>query len=290
MPHEPTEEQLQQLRDAILARKKIEAIRLYREFSGRDLKDAKDYIEQLTADLEKSHPEKFAPKRAGCSAVVLLVLLVVRKVADLDEALAAKTDVWGIAAMQQTNGASYDFFAKLLPPLRYVNAAFRNYPIVLSAPGAPVKARLISNGSGINSLAKLNTWKEVGAPITFRVGTNLETFGEDSLRLDGPVFEEGYLPIVHLHYKNSGVDYEQETFAATSTPLAEHGVVFVRFKTSRHAPFARISAKIDAQFPVTARDGKLVDSKGATFVWFGKDWKWNAAQKTLGSSTVRAHF
>src|SRR5262245_14871487 len=54
----------------------------------------------------------------------------------LDETLAAKQDLWGLAAISQPNGPSYEFFERLLPPLRYVNAAFRHYPIVLSAPGS----------------------------------------------------------------------------------------------------------------------------------------------------------
>ena len=70
-------------------------------------------------------------------------------VATLDEALAAKEDVWGLAAMQQSNGPSYEFFADLLPPLRYVNARFRYYPIVLGAPGSARKARLVSDGSAM---------------------------------------------------------------------------------------------------------------------------------------------
>ena len=53
----------------------------------------------------------------------------------LEEVLAAKQDLWGLAAIRQPGGPSYEFFARLLPPLRYVNAAFRYYPIVLSAPG-----------------------------------------------------------------------------------------------------------------------------------------------------------
>src|SRR5439155_27215446 len=75
----------------------------------------------------------------------------------LEEALAAKQDVWGLAAMRQPNGPSYDFFEKVLPPLRYVNAAFHYYPIVLSAPGSIEKARLVSNGSAINARAALKT-------------------------------------------------------------------------------------------------------------------------------------
>jgi len=45
--------------------------------------------------------------------------------------------------MQQPNGASYEFL-KTSATAAFVNAAFRYYPIVLSAPNAAVKARLIS--------------------------------------------------------------------------------------------------------------------------------------------------
>jgi len=34
-----------------------------------------------------------------------------------DKAIQSKTDYWGDVAMRQPNGPSYDFFAKLLPPL-----------------------------------------------------------------------------------------------------------------------------------------------------------------------------
>src|SRR5438105_15537738 len=92
----------------------------------------------------------------------------------LDEVLAARQDVWGLAAMAQPNGPSYDFFARLLPPLRYVNAAFRHYPIVLSPPAGLQKARLISNGSAINARADLKTWRDAGVPVTFRLGEDHE--------------------------------------------------------------------------------------------------------------------
>ena len=45
-----------------------------------------------------------------------------------NEALAAKRDVWGEAAMAQPNGASYEFFAPLLPPPRYVQRRFPLLP------------------------------------------------------------------------------------------------------------------------------------------------------------------
>src|SRR5580658_1822638 len=78
----------------------------------------------------------------------------------LAEALASKPDVYGEIAIQQTNGPRYEFFAPLLPPPRYVNADFRYYPIVLSAPNSKVKARLISNGSGVNLRGGARSWND----------------------------------------------------------------------------------------------------------------------------------
>src|SRR5215210_2052171 len=75
------------------------------------------------------------------------------KLATVQEMIDALTDVWGDAAMREPNGASYEFFKDLLPPLRWVNTEFRHYPIVLSAPRAAQKTRLVSNGSAVNAKA-----------------------------------------------------------------------------------------------------------------------------------------
>src|SRR5947207_5974009 len=82
------------------------------------------------------------------------------------DVIASRADLWGEAALRQPGGPSYEFFARLLPPLRYVDADFRYYPIVLSAPGAVVKGRLISNGSAVNALARQPNWRgEAGTPV-----------------------------------------------------------------------------------------------------------------------------
>src|SRR6267378_1558551 len=96
----------------------------------------------------------------------------------LQEVITSKSDLWGEAALKQTNGPSYEFFAGLLPPLRYVNADFRDYPIVLSAPRSLIKARLISNGSAVNARGGPRSWNDVGIPVTFRVGPDELRFGE----------------------------------------------------------------------------------------------------------------
>lgn len=80
---EPTEEEIREITNAIIEGRKIEAIKRYREISGVGLREAKEFIETLTAKLRKSHPQKFesspAPK-TGCLPVVIVVLLLAASV------------------------------------------------------------------------------------------------------------------------------------------------------------------------------------------------------------------
>jgi hypothetical protein len=199
----------------------------------------------------------------------------------LDQALAAREDLWGLAAMAQTNGPNYEFFARLLPPLRYVNAAFHYYPIVLSAPGSAQKARLISNGSAINAKAGLKTWKDSGTPVTFSVGESNELFGANFRHLCGPKYQSGCLPIVQLTYEHSGSVYQQETFASVEPTFASNGVVFTSFTlTSKKKPGV-ISARIDHPTPLTENRGAVWDTNGQALVWFSEQWKWDPAKQRL---------
>src|SRR3954467_4441439 len=102
-------------------------------------------------------------RRTGAVPALMLALLSAAgaEVPGFHEVLDAKPDLWGEAALQQPEGPSYEFFAKLLPPLRYVNADFRYYPIILSAPASKQKARLISNGSGINARGGTRSWNDI---------------------------------------------------------------------------------------------------------------------------------
>ena len=64
--------------EAALARgEKIAAIKLYREFTGVGLKDAKEAIDQRSGELFQRDPAtyaKLAPRGAGCASVIALVL------------------------------------------------------------------------------------------------------------------------------------------------------------------------------------------------------------------------
>jgi hypothetical protein len=227
----------------------------------------------------------------GFSAVLALAAPAA-SLPTLDEAMRAKRDVWGEAAMAQPDGASYEFFEKLLPPPRYVNADFSFYPIVLSAPNAKVKARLISNGSGVNLSGGTRSWKEIGAPVRFRVGPDEYLFGGLRDRTTEPVLAEGWLPIVEIRYshrspvQSGGVVpldqpkhvhppevYRQEAFVATDAAFATNAVVFVKFDLAQGTN-GYVAVDVDAKSERQFADGRLTDEAGRVLACFDDGWKW----------------
>lgn len=209
----------------------------------------------------------------------------------LDAVLTSRLDLWGQAALAQPDGPSYEFFEPLLPPPRYVHADFRDYPLVLSAPLAPTKARLISSGRGVNLRSGSRSWKEVGPGVVFRVGPDEIRFGELPERLSEPQPAEGWLPIYTIRYRHPqplptgslSLDgrqphplpevYALEAFATTQEDWANDAVVFCRFSLAqgrRGVVTVQLETPGDAQF----LDGNLCDEQGRMVVWLGPGWRW----------------
>jgi hypothetical protein len=205
------------------------------------------------------------------------------------EVVASKLDLWGDIALRQPGGPTYEFFANLLPPLRYVDAEFLHYPIVLSAPNAVVKARLVSNGSAINALARQpNYVTEAGTPVHVRVGPGGEPFGADLANLDGPHTADGWLPIVRLKYKLGGESYGEELFAAVDEPLGAAGAVVAKFDFP-----GKDRGRINLWFEhgaevMTGRGGLVRDKAGKILAAFDDNWEWNGARNLLMSKVEHA--
>jgi hypothetical protein len=202
-------------------------------------------------------------------------------VPSLEEVVLSRDDLWGNAAMAQPNGPSYAFFESLLPPLRYVSAIFRHYPIVLSAPGALCKARYASNGSGINLGAEGSpSWHDVGTPITLRVGPREALYGSRLDRFDGPHLNGGYYPIVESTYRELGCTYAQQVFAPTEPDLAAHGTLLARFCLVE-GDRAEVTAHVRGPGKLSFDGSGLYDSEGRQLVWLGGNWRWDAAWNFL---------
>ncbi len=62
------------LTEALLAGKKIEAIKICREAMGIGLKEAKEYVEKIEEELRKENPDAF-PEKKGCASVLVFGLI-----------------------------------------------------------------------------------------------------------------------------------------------------------------------------------------------------------------------
>jgi hypothetical protein len=219
-------------------------------------------------------------------ALVLSIQASAGSLPTLEQAIASKDDLWGDVAMGQTNGASYEFFQPLLPPLRYVNADFHFYPIVLSVPNAKVKARLISNGSGVNLRGGARSWRDIGTPVIFRVGQDELRFGEMPARLEHPTLANGYLPIVEIKYAHATEIYKLEAFASADPALAENGVVFVKF-TLASGTNGIVTIQLESS-PFKFEQGRVTDAAGNIVVCCDKAWTWERERARAKIATNKA--
>lgn len=70
----------QAILEAIYAGRKIEAIKMVRESANCGLKEAKEFVEKLSAELYAKEPAKFAAAptgKGGCLGVVLAVAVTI---------------------------------------------------------------------------------------------------------------------------------------------------------------------------------------------------------------------
>lgn len=81
MDNEITQEQIEQINDALASGRKIAAIKIYREATGKGLKEAKDFIEALIPKLKEQDPDKYAALSAGgkggCASAAVLCIGVI---------------------------------------------------------------------------------------------------------------------------------------------------------------------------------------------------------------------
>lgn len=70
----PDQSLIDRVTDALSQGRKIEAIKLYRDATGKDLRDSKQFIDALIPQLIDKDPERFQhlTQRSGCAAAMLL--------------------------------------------------------------------------------------------------------------------------------------------------------------------------------------------------------------------------
>lgn len=207
--------------------------------------------------------------------------------AAIRDMLAARTDIWGEKAMRQPDGASYEFFRDLLPPLRYCDPDFRHYPIVLSAPEAQAKGRLLSNGSAVNPKPTggidWRLWKTYPVGAAIRLGADNEPFGSDLDRLQGPRYFRGYLPIVQMSYRAGDATLEQEAFVPVKLPYSDHAGIMVKLTLKGKKPMP-VTIALDSDSPLDVRDGAVLADKDEAVAQFSEGWEWSPSNKAFAGT------
>jgi len=163
-----------------------------------------------------------------------------------------------------------------------------HYIIALSAPHEPKKGRVISNGSGINLRYKRSHASRLCLFVAFSVGEvgKEEKFGGDLPRLDGPRYQEGYLPIVEWNYQVGASTYSQQAFACVESPLKETATIMAQFML-RDGPPGRVVATSRGQPDRRARWAS--DPPGGrreSPFWLDEHWTWDETQKRLTADLV----
>lgn len=74
-----TDQQRQEILEAIFSGQKIQAIKLYREATRLGLKEAKDFVDALEGRLRMEQPESFraSAQSSGCAAAAAAVLVLI---------------------------------------------------------------------------------------------------------------------------------------------------------------------------------------------------------------------
>lgn len=74
----PNDEQIAEITKALADGSKIEAIKVYREATGKGLKESKDFIDTLIPKLLEEDPEKYSNLKlgGGCASVLVFALLL----------------------------------------------------------------------------------------------------------------------------------------------------------------------------------------------------------------------
>jgi ribosomal protein L7/L12 len=79
VPPQLTPEQGQALAEELYAGRRIEAIKQLRLASGLQLKECKDILDKLEAELRAAHPERFKTpaSKNGCTVSMSLIIVVI---------------------------------------------------------------------------------------------------------------------------------------------------------------------------------------------------------------------
>lgn len=218
----------------------------------------------------------------------------------LTDARAASHDYFWDLVRERPEGATYENVKDFLAPIRYVNAPWRYAGVILSPKGSSQKMRFIENGFQLDANltrrhpVSADAWTHGDTRLWITVGPKDELFGLDEHKQGQPVYEEGYLPAVHVDYTEGGVTYRQEIFADhlladyRSPLLDEPGVAaYMRITATDGdgvAGFDLSAPDVGYGFPIVPagyQNSQWTDEHNNPYVFFSPGGEFNQEKKIL---------
>lgn len=235
----------------------------------------------LCAEVRAQNQRQAGPSAEPAPPHFILIRPTAAYNARLRAARASSGDYFWNELEQKGETPTYANVKDFLAPLKYVNAPWRYFGVILSPEGSIEKMRVTEVGSRIDAgLTRQMPWAPDhwvlgNAHLWVFVGSRHELFGLDEHRQQQPHYLEGYLPVLHAGYEDDGVLYEETVFASKliweyrSPTFDEPGIAAYIRVTAKSGP-GEAAFRIETP-PVTY--GGLLDWKGGF-----RDDQWTDAQ------------
>jgi hypothetical protein len=216
--------------------------------------------------------------------------------ARLRTARASYDDYFWDELQRKHEDPTYENVKDFLAPLKYVNAPWRYFGVILSPKGSTEKMRVTEIGSRVDAgLTRRMPWAKSqwvlgNTHLWIYVGPQNELFGLDEHRQEQPHYLDGYLPILQTGYRAGGTNYEETVLA--SHLIAEHrspyidepGIAAYIRVTAQSGP-GEVAFQVQAP-PVTYggflgwpggfRDDEWTDGQNNVYAWFSPGAHFNA--------------
>lgn len=209
--------------------------------------------------------------------------------ARLKAARASTGDYFWNELEQKHETPTYDNVKDFLAPLKYVNAPWRYFGVILSPRGSAEKMRVTEIGSRIDANLTRHSpldinkeWAGGDTHLWVFAGPAHELFGLDEHRQQPPRYAGGYLPILEAGYRAGGVLYTETVFASRliaeyrSPYFDEPGVAAYLRVTAQSGP-GEVAFRVESppfmhgglqEWPGGFRNDQWNDAQNNIYAWF----------------------
>jgi hypothetical protein len=201
----------------------------------------------------------------------------------------SRTDAVADYFRERGQEPGYEAISQLAPPLKYVDARFRVYPLVLGEKDFTPKVRLLSNARALHlDVSREREGPGIGGGSWFGADFIASFFaGGEEIQNAQPRWRNGYLPVAEFTWKQSGVEYSLQVLGALLPDTTRALGAWLKIRARRLEPGALVQfdARFASKAPLAAHENYLVHDGGestqALRAGYSDGWHFDAETQTL---------